>query len=374
MTGIDIFVITDYKYKDTAEKEMNRFLNFLKNFFTTVIILVCGFLLSLLLQKEWGNQTLIPAIFLLDVFLVSVITDGFLYGAIASVSSILAVNYAFTFPYFKINFTIPENLISAVIMIAIAVITCGFTNKLKSQEQLKAESEQEKMRANLLRSVSHDFRTPLTTIYGASSAMLDDKNEFTDEQKKSMLRGIKQDAQWLSRMVENMLSITRLDGKNVKIIKIPIALDELLDSVLVKFNKRYENQNVDIDIPDELIMIPMDAILVEQLILNLLENAVQHAEGMNKLGLRVYTSGHFAVFEIRDNGCGIPVDKVKDIFAGKLIYGESGLDSSKKNAGIGLSVCTTIVKAHGGEISAENLKDGGTVVRFTLDMEEAEND
>lgn len=151
-------------------------------------------------------------------------------------------------------------------------------------------------------------------------------------------------------------------------------MDELLDSVLVKFNKRYEDQNVEIDIPDELIMIPMDAILVEQLILNLLENAVQHAEGMSKLGLRVYTSGHFAVFEIRDNGCGIPVDKVKDIFAGKLVYGESGLDSSKKNAGIGLSVCTTIVKAHGGEISAENLQDGGAVVRFTLDMEETEND
>lgn len=360
--------------KDTAEKTMNRFLNFTKNFLITAAILVCGFLLSLFMQKEWGNQTLIPAIFLLDVFLVSVITDGFLYGAVASVISILAVNYAFTFPFFKINFTIPENMISAVIMIAIAVITCGFTNKLKSQEQLKAESEQEKMRANLLRSVSHDFRTPLTTIYGASSAMLDDKNEFTEEQKKRMLRGIKQDAQWLSRMVENMLSITRLDGKNVKIIKIPIALDELLDSVLVKFNKRYEDQNVEIDMPDELIMIPMDAILVEQLILNLLENAVQHAEGMNKLGLRVYTSGHFAVFEIRDNGCGIPVDKVKDIFAGKLVYGESGLDSSKKNAGIGLSVCTTIVKAHGGEISAENLQDGGAVVRFTLDMEETEND
>ena len=114
---------------------MNRFLNFTKNFLITAAILVCGFLLSLFMQKEWGNQTLIPSIFLLDVFLVSVITDGFLYGAVASVISILAVNYAFTFPYFKINFTIPENMISAVIMIAIAVITCGFTNKLKSQEQ-----------------------------------------------------------------------------------------------------------------------------------------------------------------------------------------------------------------------------------------------
>lgn len=90
-----------------------------------------------------------------------------------------------------------------------------------------------------------------------------------------------------------------------------------------------------IDIPDELIMIPMDAILVEQLILNLLENAVQHAEGMNKLGLRVYTSGHFAVFEIRDNGCGIPVDKVKDIFAGKLVIGEQDLTAVRKMQGSG---------------------------------------
>ena len=216
---------------------MNRFLNFTKNFLITAAILVCGFLLSLFMQKEWGNQTLIPSIFLLDVFLVSVITDGFLYGAVASVISILAVNYAFTFPYFKIDFLIPENITSAIIMIAIAFITCGFTSKIKYQEMLKKESEMEKMRANLLRAVSHDFRTPLTTIYGASSALIENGREFTDEQREKMLRGIQQDSQWLYRMVENLLSITRLDG-DIKLIKTPIALDELIDSVLIKFAKR----------------------------------------------------------------------------------------------------------------------------------------
>ena len=352
----------------------NKVWRIAENIIRAGITLFAGFLICLLLQYYLDNGFLIPSVLVLCVFLISVYTDGYVYGIVGAISSVFIVNFAFTFPYFRISLSMPENVVSVFIMLAITLVTCYLTSKIRYQEQIKSESEKEKMRANLLRSVSHDFRTPLTTIYGASSAMLDDKNEFTEEQKKSMLRGIKQDAQWLSRMVENMLSITRLDGKNVKIIKIPIALDELLDSVLVKFNKRYEGQNVEIDIPDELIMIPMDAILVEQLILNLLENAVQHAEGMNKLGLRVYTSGHFAVFEIRDNGCGIPVDKVKDIFAGKLVYGESGLDSSKKNAGIGLAVCTTIVKAHGGEISAENLQDGGAVVRFTLDMEETEND
>ena len=160
-------------------------------------------LLSLFMQKEWGNQTLIPAIFCWMYFWYPLSQMVSYMVSIASVISILAVNYAFTFPFFKINFTIPENMISAVIMIAIAVITCGFTNKLKSQEQLKAESEQEKMRANLLRSVSHDFRTPLTTIYGASSAMLDDKNEFTEEQKKSMLRGIKSGSDLISSLPVN---------------------------------------------------------------------------------------------------------------------------------------------------------------------------
>lgn len=127
------------------------------------------------------------------------------------------------------------------------------------------------MRANLLRAVSHDLRTPLTTIYGASSALLESKDEFTKEQKDQMLEGIRQDSEWLYRMVENLLSITRLDGDNVKILKTPIALDELLDSVLVRFQKRYGTQEVQLFIPDELIVIPMDAILMEQVLINLLE-------------------------------------------------------------------------------------------------------
>ena len=86
---------------------------------------------------------------------------------------------------------------------------------------LKKESEMEKMRANLLRAVSHDFRTPLTTIYGASSALIESGSEFTDEQKEKMLRGIQQDSQWLYRMVENLLSVTRLDG-DINLIKTPI--------------------------------------------------------------------------------------------------------------------------------------------------------
>ena len=131
-----------------------------------------------------------------------------------------------------------------------------------------------------------------------------------------MLQDIQQDAQWLFRMVENLLSITKLDSGKVKIIKTPTVLDELIDSVILKFHKRYPDQEVEIDIPDEFVVIPMDAILIQQVLINILENAVQHAKGMVHLGLKVFLVADKAVFEVQDDGCGIPEEKLKSVFYG----------------------------------------------------------
>lgn len=342
------------------------------NLLITVAVLAVDSALCLWLKSIFENDVLIPATMVLGVFLISVFTDGYIYGVLASIISMLIMNFAFTFPYFKINFTIPENLMSAIIMIAISLATCGLTSKLKHQEAMREESEREKMRANLLRAVSHDFRTPLTTIYGSSSALIESGKDFTDEQKEKMLRGIQQDSQWLYRMVENLLSITRLDG-SINLIKTPIALDELIDSVLIKFAKRYSGQEVTVELPDELIIIPMDAILIEQVIINILENAVQHAEGMENLTLRVKKAGEDVVFEIEDDGAGVPEERLKHLFDGVQLSEASeqvSADCQRSNAGIGLSVCATIIKAHGGEIKAYNSKNGGAVFRFTLKVEE----
>lgn len=330
-------------------KLMKKISKVLVNFITMSVILEVCFLACLFIQKVIKTERLIPAVFVLGAFLISGITEGYIYGIVASLISVIAVNFAFTFPYFSINFTITENLVSAVIMIIVSVITCAITTKLKKQEALKAESEKERMRANLLRAVSHDLRTPLTTIYGSSSAMLENGNEFTEEQKKDMLRGIKEDAQWLSRMVENLLSVTKLDNGNVKIIKTPTVLDELIDSVLVKFHIHYPQQEVFVDIPEEFLTIPMDALLIEQVLINLLENAVKHAEDMTKLSLKVFVISDKAIFEIEDNGKGMSEEDIQP--------------------GIGISVCNTIIKAHGGDLRPRKAKSGGLIMRFSLDIE-----
>lgn len=349
-----------------------KILKHIKNILIMLTILGVTFFISVLLQDILTVQEHITTVFVFAVFLVSLITDGYFYGILTAFLGMIAVNFAFTFPYFELNFTIPGNFLSALVMITISLMTSALTTKLKKWQEFKAEGEREKMRANLLRAVSHDLRTPLTTIYGSSSAILDNYSSLSDENKRKMLYGIKEDSEWLIDMVENLLSITRIDNGNVKITKVPTVLEELIDSVILKFKKRYPDKSVEIEIPDDVVIIPMDALLIQQVIINILENAVYHAVGMTKLRIKVLTLNGEAVFEISDNGCGIESDRLDKIFSGYYSASEQPTDTKKRNAGIGLSVCDTIVKAHGGQISAENLSGGGAVFRFSLAISESD--
>lgn len=349
---------------------MNQIHKIIKNTIFTVCVLIAFFCLSLWVETVFQTYSPIPAIFALAVFSVSLITDGYVYGIFASLLSVLALNFAFTFPYFKFNFSIPENMVSAIIMLIITIISSTLTTKIRQTEKMQAETAKEKMRANLLRAVSHDLRSPLTTIYGSSSVIMEQYDDLNREQVLQLVKGMKEDSQWLIGMVENLLSVTKIDNSAVKLIKTSTVLEELIDAVLVRFKKRYPKQKVKVEIPDEFISIPMDAVLIEQVIANILENAVQHAEGMTELILRVSKKNGIVVFEILDDGCGISKERMQDIFTGYFEKKAAPADSQKSSMGIGLSVCASIIKAHDGKISVENRASGGCCFRFELRMEE----
>ncbi len=258
----------------------------------------------------------------------------------------------------------------ALCLMAAPVLAVLLAAHIKQQEAARAAVEKERMRANLLKAISHDLRTPLTTIYSASSTLREKRSVLTEAQQDKMLRSIQEDSEWLIRMVENLLSVTRIDSGKVKITKTSTILDELIDSVMTKFLARHPGQSVQLDIPEEIVVIPVDTVLIEQVLLNLLENAVFHAKGMTELYLRVFTLADRAIFEVADNGCGIKDDKLKQLFMGAMADETAIPDNKKRNAGIGLSVCAAIIKAHGGEITAENRKGGGALFRFTLAREE----
>lgn len=338
--------------------------------FMVITLFVC-FVLNLALQEIYHSRSLIPMIFVLGVFLVSWKTQGYFWGVAASMISVLLVNYTFTYPYWAFDLTSPECIFSAVVMMIVAVMTGALTTKLKAQEKIRAEIEMERMRANLLRAVSHDLRTPLTSIYGASSAIIENFDALTLEQRMKLTKEVQEDAQWLIRMVENLLSVTRIDDGNVQIKKVPIVLEELIDSVILKFHKHFPDQKVLIQIPEIFVTIPMDSMLLQQVLFNFLENAVYHAVGMTELVLAVECRENKAVFFVRDNGCGISAERMKNLFSGYMGRSEQPMDGTRHNMGIGLSVCSAIIRAHGSEIIAKNRPEGGAEFGFALEMEDS---
>ena len=338
------------------------------------VVLCAAFLIVTGTQQITGRiDGVASMVFVLAVFLISIYTDGYVLGCGGFPDRRAGREFCVPLPLLCLNFTLPENLFSGMAMLVVSIMTSTLTTRIKKQEQLRMESETEKMRATLLRAVSHDLRTPLTSIYGACSTVIENYDSLEKEQKLKLLGEACSDAQWLNRMVENLLSVTRFDGGQVAVQKTPTVLDELIDTVLVRFQKRYPKVPVTTYLPDSFIVIPMDSMLISQVLTNLLENAAVHAEGMTQLTLRVFTLGSRAVFEVSDNGCGIPKERLRTLFTG-VLPADAAADSGKHGMGIGLSVCAAIVKAHGGEIQAESKVGEGTTIRFWLETESIETE
>lgn len=349
---------------------MTKYKQVIKDACFSVFILVITYFLSYYIQFVFETNTLVPTVFVLGVFFISLQTEGYIWGVLASLAGVILVNFTFTRPYFAIDLIAPENMFAALVMLLIAIMTSTLTTQIKQQEKIKAESEKERMRGNLLRAVSHDLRTPLTSIYGASSVIMENYDSLEKERQIKLLKEIHEDSQWLIQMVENLLSVTRIDGGVTKVIKNSTVLEELVDTVLIKFQKHHPNQEIKLDIPDDFISIPMDAMLIQQVLINILENALIHAVGMTELKLSVWVENGRAIFEVVDNGCGIPEERLARLFTGYLERENTPTDGSRNNMGIGLSVCSTIIKAHGGEIYAKNRPEGGAIFGFILEMED----
>ena len=342
-----------------------------RDFFISVLILVAAMILCVALRQVDDRGDVASMIFVMAVMVISRLTTGYLFGVAASLIGVVGVNYVFTYPYLALNFTLAGYPLTFVTMLVVSICTCALTNQLRGQERLRAESEKEKMRANLLRAVSHDIRTPLTSIIGSTSAVLEN-NDALPEEDRQMLMDAKTDAQWLIRVVENMLSVTRMGSEQAQIRKQMEAAEEILASGAQVFRKRFPDIRIDVEAPKEFLLVPMDPILIEQVLANLLENAVIHGEGTTAVRMSVCKETESAWFSVSDNGQGIPEKKLPELFRGSFQPSGDTQQDGKRNMGLGLMVCTAIVRAHGGTIKAKNLPEGGAEIRFSLPLDKEE--
>ncbi|MGN0312977.1 MAG: DUF4118 domain-containing protein [Lachnospiraceae bacterium] len=234
------------------------------------------------------------------------------------------------------------------------------------EDQQKMERERE--RANMLRAISHDLRTPLSGIMGTSEMLMD----MTDEadRRQELLRGIYQDADWLKSLVENILSLTRLQDGRVVVHKEMEAMEEIVGSAISHVEKVYSDRQIEVDTPEEFHLVPMDARLVEQVVSNLLENAVKHTMPDQEIRVIISYEDNNVVVSVKDAGEGIPKEDIPQLF--QIFYtSEKRAADVKKGIGLGLTICETVVKAHGGSIIAQNRTDGpGAEFIFRLPLSE----
>ena len=312
----------------------------------------------------------VPPVFVLAVLLVSRYTSGYVYGIIASVIAVIGVNYVFTYPYFHFNFSMTGYPLTFLCMFIASLLTSTMTSRVRAGEKARREGDREKMRANLLRAVSHDFRTPLTSIIGSVNAVLDNGDTISEEDKTRLLSDARSEAEWLVHMVENLLSITRIQADpEAELHKEPQVVEEVLWEAVSRFRKQFGSFRVDISVPEEVLVLPMDAVLIEQVVLNLLMNAAVHGRTATSAELSVTTDPNWAIFSVKDNGEGISPEKMPSLFEG---YGTKVAEESGpiRSMGICLSVCRTIIQTHGGTMSARNMPGGGACVTFTLPLDD----
>ncbi len=238
-------------------------------------------------------------------------------------------------------------------------------NLAREREEAQRRRDQEAMRSALLSSVSHDLRTPLGAITGASSALLDQEAPVAEPARRELLESIHTEARRMHRLVSNLLDITRLESGTVEVHKEWTLLEELVGSALTRLEEQLKSSPVTVDLPRDLPPVPVDSLLMEQVLVNLLDNALKHAPPGTPIEVKAWSVGRTATLVVSDQGPGLAEGEEERIFE-KLVRGRR--PGSESGAGLGLAICKAIVEAHGGRITAANRNQGGAQFRVVLPL------
>lgn len=319
---------------------MKRILNKLiasNDYLLTFILLSIATGLAFLFFHSTPNASAnISLLYILATILTARYTAGYRFGIFAALFSVVCINYLFTYPFFKLNFTLTGYPVTFIGLLAISIITSATTTRLKQQAAIIAERERtveeakrESIRTNLLRAISHDLRTPLTSMIGASSSYLEEEE-------------------------------LRIQDNQQTVHKEPELVEEVVAEATQRLKKRLPDARIIVHAPEDMILLPMDALLIEQVLINLLENAILHSGSTVPSELFITQENQSVTFSVIDYGHGLDESQLEDLFQGT--YNSS---DTHKSMGIGLSICKTIIEAHQGTIEAHN-HTNGAVFSFTL--------
>ena len=260
-----------------------------------------------------------------------------------------------------------KNLLIAVLGESALALEKEEINQSKNKIYIKAE--QEKLRSNLLRSISHDLRTPLTSISGNAGILINNSEILSEEKKKSLYVDIYDDSMWLINLVENLLSITRIENGTMKINTEPELVEEVIEEAICHINRKVSEHKINTVIEDDLLMAKMDSGLIIQVIINIINNAIKYTPKDSIITITSKRKNNMAVIEISDNGKGINEESKEKLFD-MFFTDNNKFGDGRRGLGLGLALCKSIIDAHEGCIYVRDNKPNGAIFGFTLHIEE----
>lgn len=228
--------------------------------------------------------------------------------------------------------------------------------------------EAERLRNSLLSAISHDLRTPLATIIGSASTLLEGEGQLQAQDKRDLSRVIVDEAERMSNLINNILDMARLDAGVVELNKQWHPLEEIIGTVLTRLHKHLAGRVVKVKLPEGIPMVFVDAVMIEQVLINLLENAVRYTPQGSELDITAEMYDHAVEIAVADYGAGIPKGREEHLF--EKFY-QARHEAAQSGVGLGLAICRAIVEAHGGRITAQNRPEGGTLFTFVLPINQS---
>ena len=231
--------------------------------------------------------------------------------------------------------------------------------------RIRVQMETEKLRSSLLSAVSHDLRTPLSVITGGASTLLDSDGALEPKVRRELLESVLEEADHLNRLVANLLDMTRLEAGAIEVHKEWQSVEEIVGVALGRMARQLKDHPMITHLPDELPFVPMDDLLIEQVLVNLVDNAAKYSPAGSPIELSGRAENNRLIVEISDRGPGMPQAELDRVF--EKFYRAANSDR-RPGAGLGLAICRGIIELHGGRIVAENRPGGGAVFRFDLPL------
>lgn len=285
---------------------------------------------------------------------------------VASALSVFAYNFFFVPPYYTVMVHDQRHLLTFVMMFGVGLLVSGLTIRLRRQaletREATMRAQTEEMRSSLLSAISHDLRTPLAVITGAATALRDEPTTHTAAVHAELLDTLCEEAERLERLVRNLLDMTQLQAGMLNLKREWIPLEEVIGSALTRLESKLTQRAIRTVLPADLPLVLVDPVLLEQVLINLLENACKYTPAGSPIELRAQANDARVTLEVIDAGPGIASGDEERIF--EKFY--RGQQTGARGAGLGLAICRGIVEAHGGSISAEKRAEGGALFRVTL--------